>query len=404
MGEGACSCRTLQTRVPTPTPQPSAPTCAWPQSVAVYVHIPWCAAICPYCDFDKQASDFRLVDEYIDAVVRHMDGQPRRLSHSLYFGGGTPSLLTPERLSRLIRAWRTRFSITASPEITVESNPSDIVAHKVQAYLGAGVSRISLGMQSLDDDELRFLGRRHTADKAVRATRAVREAGCRNLSLDLMYGLPGQTIDAVRHSLAGLLALEPDHVSCYALTLEPGTPMGAEAAAGRLDLPEDDVLADQYAAIQAMLAEAGLRQYELSNWALPGHESIHNLTYWRNGEWIGLGAGAAGSSGGRRYKRTPIVRDYIAAAQQGDPGFTECESWTRKAAMRDTLMLGLRLADGITNPEFEARFGVSLRDYCGERLDDLVGKGVLHWREDRLALDPASYFVCNSVLSELLPS
>lgn len=377
-------------------------SCPAPDSVAVYVHIPWCAAICPYCDFDKQATDFRLVDEYIEAVVRHMNAHVRRRTHSLYFGGGTPSLLTPPRLTRLIHAWRTRFGVADQHEVTIESNPSDIVAHKVEAYLQAGVTRISLGVQSLDDDELKLLGRRHTADKAVRAARAVREAGCGNLSVDLMYGLPGQRLESLRRSLGGLLALEPDHISCYALTLEADTPMGAEASAGRLDLPDDDAVADQYGEIQSRLADAGLRQYELSNWARPGHESIHNLTYWRNGEWIGLGAGAAGSASGRRYKRTPIVRDYIAAALADEPGFVECETWTRQARMRDTVMLGLRLEEGISAPDFEARFDMSLRDYFGARLNDLVRRGVLRWTGDRLALDPASYFVCNAVLSELL--
>ena len=392
MDGAACSFKTLPTN-----------TCPAPDSVAVYVHIPWCAAICPYCDFDKQASDFRLVDEYIEAVIRHMNAQARRRTHSLYFGGGTPSLLTPARITRLVRAWRTRFGVADEHEVTVEANPSDIVAHKVGAYLQAGVTRISLGVQSLDDDELKFLGRRHTADKAVRAARAVREAGCRDLSLDLMYGLPGQHMEALRRTLDGLLALEPDHISCYALTLEADTPMGVEASAGRLDLPEDDAVADQYAEIQTRLAEAAFRQYELSNWARPGHESIHNLTYWRNGEWVGFGAGAAGSASGRRYKRTPIVRDYIAAALADDPGFVECETWTRRSRMRDTIMLGLRLAEGVSGPDFEANFGMSLRHHFGERLDDLVGSGVLRWTGDRLALDPASYFVCNAVLSELLP-
>ncbi len=374
-----------------------------PPSVAVYVHIPWCASICPYCDFDKQATDFRLVDQYIDALIQHMHAQPRRTTHSLYFGGGTPSLLTPERLARVIRGWRTRFAVSDEPEVTIESNPSDIVAHKVGAYLEAGVTRISLGVQSLDDAELTFLGRRHTADKAVRAARAVRDAGCSDLSVDLMYGLPGQTIDAVRQSLDGLVALGPDHVSCYALTLELDTPMGADAAAGRLDLAEDDFVAEQYAAIQGSLAEAGYHQYELSNWARPGHESRHNLTYWRNGEWIGLGAGAAGSAAGRRYKRTPDVRAYIAAAVVGEPGYAECETWGRANRMRDTVMLGLRLAEGVSSADFEANFGVSLREYCSGRLDDLVNASVLHWNGERLRLDPASYFVCNAVLGELLP-
>jgi oxygen-independent coproporphyrinogen-3 oxidase len=372
-------------------------------SVAIYVHIPWCASLCPYCDFDKQASDFRAVDAYIDALIQHIEATPARAAHSLYFGGGTPSLLTVPRLARVVDACRARFGLTDA-EITIEANPSDVVVHKIEGYLRAGVTRISLGVQSLDDDELRFLGRRHTADKARRAVQAIRAAGCTDLSLDLMYGLPGQSMRKLRDSLDGLVALEPDHLSCYALTLEPTTPMGAEWAAGRLRLPDDDRVADQYAEIQTMLHAAGFEQYELSNWARPGHTSTHNLTYWRNGEWVGLGAGAAGSFMGVRYKRTPVVRDYIAAAAAGDPAYVECEPWTRESAMRDTIMLGLRLAEGISDAEFRARFGHALADYCTDRLDDLVRAGVLYWREGGLHLDPASYFICNAVLAEILPA
>lgn len=372
-------------------------------SVGIYVHIPWCAAICPYCDFDKQATDFRLVDDYIDALIRHVEATPRRRAHSLYFGGGTPSLLTPARLGRIIDVCRSHFDLEPDAEITVEANPSDVVAHKMAAYLEAGVKRLSLGVQSFDDGELRFLGRRHTADKAKRAFLAAREGGCTDLSVDLMYGLPGRDLSTLRCSLDQMLALAPDHISCYALTLEPSTPMGAEVAAGRISLPDEDAVAEQYAKIRGTLAAAGFEQYELSNWARPGHQSRHNLTYWRNDEYVGLGAGAAGSEGGARYKRTPIVRDYIRAAAAGEPGYVEGEPWTQTSMMRDTVMLGLRLADGISDAEFGARFGVSLTDYCTPRLSDLVNAGVLRWRSGRMALDPASYFVCNAVLAEILP-
>ena len=372
-------------------------------SVAVYVHIPWCASLCPYCDFDKQASDFRLVDQYIDALVHHLELTPVRCAHSLYLGGGTPSLLTAPRLARIVDAWRRSFPPTPGAEVSVEANPSDIVAHKVEAYLRAGMTRLSLGVQSLDDAELRFLGRRHTADKAVRAVRAAREAGCADISVDLMYGLPSQTRATPSLSLQGLLDLGPDHISCYALTLEANTSMGAQAASGRLRLPDDDLVADQYAAIQTTLEAAGFAQYEISNWARPGHVSVHNLTYWRNGEYVGVGAGAAGSLMGVRYKRTPIVRDYVAAAARGEPAYVECEPWTRERTMRDTVMLGLRLSEGVADTDFRARFGVGLRDYCGDRLDGLVGAGILHSRDGRLALDPSRRFVCNAVLSEILP-
>ena len=174
-------------------------------------------------------------------------------------------------------------------------------------------------MQSLDDQELRWLGRRHDAEKARRAARAIRDAGCENFSLDLMYGLPGQPLDSISRTIDGLLALEPAHLSSYALTLEPTTPLGADLEAGRLTMPEDDTVADAYDLVQQAFGAAGFEQYELSNWARPGRQSIHNLTYWRNGEYLALGAGASGSFAGERYKRTPDVRQYIAQAQAAIP-------------------------------------------------------------------------------------
>ena len=373
-------------------------------SLAVYVHIPWCASLCPYCDFDKQAHDFGLIDAYLDAVVRQIEQTPRRPAHSLYFGGGTPSLLTVPRLTRVIDACREHFEFSTTAEITVEANPSDTVAHKIEGYLGAGVNRISLGIQSLVDEELRFLGRRHTADKARRAVRAVREAGCANLSLDLMYGVKGQTPSRLQASIDGLLELNPEHLSAYALTLEPTTPMGAELASGRLTLPSDDAVADAYTQIQAAFQTAGFEQYEVSNWARPGHQSVHNLTYWRNGEWVGLGAGASGSCFGGRYKRNPDIRAYIASTHSGDPAYVESEPWTPGQQMRDTLMLGLRLAEGVDDAAFRERYGRSVREFCSARLDNLVSAGLLHWEESRLVLDPGSYFVCNAILAEILPN
>ena len=372
-------------------------------SVAVYIHIPWCASLCPYCDFDKQATDFRLTDQYLDAIERHLNLTSRRRAHSLYFGGGTPSLLTPSRLARVIDACRGALDFLPNAEVTVEANPSDVVAHKIEAYLRAGVNRISLGVQSLNDADLRFLGRRHTADKAARAVAAIREAGCDDLSVDLMYGLPSMTVDSLRRTLDALVALGAEHVSCYALTVESSTPMGADVAAGILALPESDDVADQYGLLQSTLASAGYRQYELSNWARPGHESVHNLTYWRNGEYLGLGAGAAGSFEGARYKRNPVVREYIAAAEAGEPGFVEWEPWTPEQQMRDTVMLALRLEEGISETGFERRFGLALESYCTDRIGDLIADGVLHRADDQLKLDPEYYFVCNAVLGEILP-
>jgi oxygen-independent coproporphyrinogen-3 oxidase len=367
------------------------------------VHWPWCASLCPYCDFDKQASDFDLADQYIEALSAHLIQTPPRPAHSLYFGGGTPSLLRPDRLARIVEAVRNHMDLLPDAEVTVECNPSDVAVPKLRAYFEAGVNRISLGVQSLVDEELRFLGRRHTADKAIRAVAALREAGCRNLSLDLMYGVPHQTRGQLERSLDGLLALEPEHISAYALTLEDSTPMGRDLAEGRLKLPSDDAVAAGYDQIQTVFGEAGFDQYEVSNWARPGFASTHNLTYWRNDEYLGLGAGAAGSCDGLRYKRNPDLRAYIAAAKEGDAALVESEPWTREQAMHDTVMLGLRLTEGISDAEFAERFGCSLADYCTDRLSELVEERVLGWQDGRLRLAPKYFFVSNAVLGEILP-
>jgi oxygen-independent coproporphyrinogen III oxidase len=372
-------------------------------SIAIYIHWPWCAAICPYCDFDKQAADFGASDSYIDALLAHLTASTPRDVHSVYFGGGTPSLLRPDRLQRILDGIRAHMRLLPGAEVTLEANPSDVVPHKIEAYLSGGVNRISLGVQSLVDTELKFLGRRHDADTAVRAAKDIRAANCANLSLDLMYGLPGQTEADLRHSLEGLIALQPTHLSCYALTLEEGTPMGAEAAAGTLALPEDDAVAASYALIQERLDQAGFRQYEVSNWARASRESIHNLTYWLNGEYMGLGAGAAGSFEGFRYKRNPVVRAYIDAALRGDPALVDVEPWSRESRMRDTVMLGLRLAVGVSDVDFRTEFGVGLADYCTDRLGPLADAGVLRWHGDRLAIAPSRFFVSNAVLAEILP-
>lgn len=376
---------------PDPAPESTA---------ALYVHFPFCASICPYCDFDRQASGFDLIPRYVAALVRQIGAEPAGPPvHSVFFGGGTPSLMAPEQVAAVLAAARARFAVRPGAEVTLEANPGDLTAERVAGYLRAGVNRLSIGVQSLDDRFLRQLGRRHSAAAAVAAYRAARAGGAENVSLDLIYGLPGQSAADWRRTLEAAVALEPDHLSCYLLTVDTNVPMGRWIAQGRLPTPDDEVIAEQYADTQRLLAAVGFVQYEISNWARPGRQSRHNLTYWQDEPYLGVGAGAAGSFGGRRYKWTPRVRRYLAAVEAGRTAFSEEEWPDPLTAAQDFLALGLRLREGVDGARFAARFGRSLVEALGPTLDELRAAGLLEWLDGRLRLTDAALLVSNAVIA-----
>ena len=262
-------------------------------SAGIYVHVPWCRSICTYCDFDRQAHAFELIPAYVGALAAEIAAQPNLTAHSVFFGGGTPSLLEPGQIGAVLDACRRRFELLTDAEITVEANPGDLDATLVAGYLGAGVNRLSMGIQSFDDRLLRLLGRRHTAAEAVEAIRQARLGGAENLSIDLMYGLPGQSPAHWRETLERAVEQRTDHLSAYLLTVDERVPLGRQVARGRTSLPVDDDVAEMYQDAQRILAAAGFEQYEISNWARPGRASRHNLTYWRDEPYLGIGAGAA---------------------------------------------------------------------------------------------------------------
>jgi oxygen-independent coproporphyrinogen-3 oxidase len=248
-------------------------------SIALYVHFPFCLSICPYCDFDRQATGFDRIDVYLDAVqteMRRYAGSAEQV-HSVFFGGGTPSLMRPDRLRQLFETAHETFEVQHDAEITVECNPGDADLAKLLAFKDAGATRLSFGIQSLDDTFLKLLGRRHTSDEARQAAQWAKQAGF-GFNLDFMFGLPGQTLEHWRATLDQAVALAPDHLSCYLLTLDEKVQMGRDVARGRLVLPADDDLAEMYTAARERLAAAGFEQYEISNWARPGHASRHNLS------------------------------------------------------------------------------------------------------------------------------
>jgi len=373
------------------------------ESIAVYVHFPFCLSICPYCDFDRQATGFDRIDVYLNAVERELQQfkTGRERVHSIFFGGGTPSLMSVEQVSRVLGVIAGKFDITQDAEITLECNPGDADLAKLEGFRNAGANRLSFGVQSLDDTFLQLLGRRHSSDQARQAAAWARHAGFA-FNLDFMFGLPGQSLEHWQRTLEHAVQLQPDHLSCYLLTLDEKVPMGRDVARGRLILPDDDNLAEMYDLTRAHLARAGFEQYEISNWSRPGQPSRHNLTYWRDGAWIGVGAGAASSYAGRRWKNTPVLERYIASmSRSGVADRVEDERPDRQTQMLDALTLGLRLREGLSLAGFERRFGTAFDAAVGETGDFLEASGFLERDLDRVRIAEQHQLITNEILVHL---
>ena len=369
-----------------------------PESAALYVHFPYCVSICNYCDFDRQATGFSSIPRYVRAVVAEIGMQRRRPLHSIFFGGGTPSLMTGEQVRSILDAAARQFDLSSTAEITLEANPGECTVERLSAFRAAGVNRLSIGIQSLDDLTLQALSRRHTADEARAAVAAVRAAGFDNFNLDFMLGLAGMSVESWLATLDAAVTLEPQHLSCYVLTVDERVPMGRDVARGRLVLPSDDSIADQYLATGERLARAGFHQYEVSNWALPGRESRHNLTYWRDEPYVGVGAGAAGWVDGVRTKNTPSPRRYMSSVAAGAVVRVEEERPDLPTRLGDALALGLRLREGIDLEATSARLSVDVRAALGSTLDELLAANVLEWHGSCLRVTEPSILVTSEIL------
>ncbi len=366
--------------------------------LSLYLHIPFCMKKCPYCDFYSLPAESGAMDAYAAALQERLRDWGERLSrpkvHTVYFGGGTPSRFGAARLRIVLEAARSSFEIVPEAEITAEANPADVTADFARALCAAGVNRVSLGVQSGNDGELSVLGRRHTARGAAEAVGRLREAGVRNLSLDLMLGLPGSGADTLQRSLEFLTSLSPEHISAYLLKIEPGTPFAARAET--LALPEDDDAAEQYLLAVRFLAAHGYAQYEISNFARPGFESRHNLQYWRSGEYLGLGPSAHSFLSGRRFFFPRSLASFLQGNAPQDDG--------AGGDFSEYAMLALRLSEGLSRdscaarfPEGEARFSDLLR-----RAETLPAR-LLRRSPERVSLTPEGFLVSNAVLAALLP-
>ena len=367
----------------------------------VYVHIPFCLHRCHYCDFNTYEGQGDLHDRYVDALVRAIEMSEGAFPEatSVFFGGGTPTLLEPQQLGRVVGAVRGRCGIATGAEVTVEANPETVDEKTFAGLLDAGFNRVSIGVQSLVPRVLMGLGRTHSPERALDAIAAARRAGVPDVNADLIYGSPWETPEDWLTSLTGLVAAGPDHVSAYALTIEEGTPLATLVNTRRVPNVDPDVQAERHGIANEVLGAAGYDRYEISNWARSGHASSHNVLYWSAGDYLGFGAGAHGHLAGRRYWSLRLPRDYIDRVEKGSSPEDEHEVVPDRCG--EALMLGLRLTSGVEIAAFESRFG-PLGAERVDRIDELTASGALEQEDGHLRLSERATLLANDVIARLL--
>jgi oxygen-independent coproporphyrinogen-3 oxidase len=380
-----------------------------PGRLGLYLHVPFCSAICNYCNFNRGLFDAELKERYVEALATQIRGgtEPtsnrgqggRPAADTVYFGGGTPSLLEPSEVARLIGACATRFDLAADAEITLEANPETVSADRLAQYRAAGVNRLSFGVQSFRDEELVRLSRLHGADRARRALEEARRAGFDNVSLDLMMWLPGQSVPEWLASVDEAVRLGPEHVSMYLLEVYPNAPLKDEMARANWSQAPDDDAAAMYVAAMERFEAAGYRQYEISNVARPGRESRHNLKYWRDGEWLGFGCGAHSTRDGVRWKNVSATDDYVARQMRGEAVATEIRRMSEDERLGDALFTGLRLAEGIEEATISSRYGVDPWARYGPALEPFIEEGLLQRAEGRLRLTRRGMLLAHEVMA-----
>ncbi|PYR34201.1 MAG: coproporphyrinogen III oxidase [Acidobacteria bacterium] len=382
----------------------------------LYIHVPFCAAICNYCNFNRGLFDPNLKRRYVDAVVReiraHRDtpvpnSQPIPNPQSpipspadtIYFGGGTPSLLEPGEVRRIVGACEEAFDVARDREVTLEANPESIDAARLAAYRDAGVNRLSIGVQSFRNAELRRLSRLHDADRAAAAYQDARAAGFDNVSLDLMMWLPQQSVGEWLESIDAAIALAPDHLSLYLLEVYPNAPLKDDMARAKWSQAPDDDAATMYVAAMERLEDAGLLQYEISNAARRGRRSRHNLKYWTDGEWLGFGCGAHSTRDGVRWKNISSTTEYIETVARGASPAVDARCLTSDERLGDALFTGLRLVDGIDANAIQTRYGVDLWRRFGADLERFLDAGLLQRDGARLWLTRRGMLLAHEVMS-----
>ncbi len=393
-------------------------------ALSLYLHIPFCSLKCSYCDFNSYAKLDALVPDFVDALCTELtlwapiaSGRP---VETIFFGGGTPSLLPSPDIERIMATLREHYALAAGTEITLEANPGTADRDYFAGILAAGVNRLSIGFQSLHDDELAALDRIHSAAEAVQCYNWAREAGFRRVNLDLIYGLPGQPISSWQETVERAIELAPEHFSAYALTVEDGTKLAYDVEHGTVPPPDGDLQAEMYEWAGQRFSAAGYSQYEISNWSLPGEECRHNLVYWRNNEWLALGPGAHSHWGGHRFADVYSPKQYVRLVSEtakAPPSPDASPATVLKAMkqvtfidpqppalqMADTAILALRLNAGLDLGAFEQRFGRRFEDVYPDVLAETLEMGLVERENGRLRLTDRGRYLANEVFVRLLP-
>jgi oxygen-independent coproporphyrinogen-3 oxidase len=380
---------------------------------SLYIHIPFCVHRCAYCDFNTYAGQETLIPAYVEALCREIEivsrSAPERLTaHTIFFGGGTPSLLSTAQFESILKTAWDCFILTPDAEISLEANPGTVTLESLRDLRGLGFNRISLGVQSAHPDELRQLERIHDYFDVIESVTWSRRAGFDSLNLDLIFGLPEQSLDRWMTTVKLILNLRPDHLSLYALTVEPGTPFGRWAQRGLLSVPDPDTAADMYEWAGEALEVAGFEQYEISNWAKPGRQCRHNLQYWRGQPYLGFGSGAHGCAGGMRISNVLRIKTYIERLHPDypmlnspfplSPATVNQTKISMHVEMQETMLTGLRLTrEGVSADDFSNKFGVKMQEVFGREIDELTGLLLLEWAGPVLRLTKRGRLLGNQV-------
>jgi len=370
------------------------------QTPGLYVHVPFCSSICNYCNFNRGLFDEGLKTRFVAALLKEIRGGGRgKTPDTLYFGGGTPSLLSPADIKAIVDECRASPGLTPDAELTMEANPETVSAESLEQFRAAGVNRLSFGVQSFRDEELKRLGRLHSAERAVQAVALARSAGFDNISIDLMMWLPGQDVAQWLGNVVEAIGVDAEHLSLYILEVYPHLPLRQEIDRHGWTQQPDDAAADMYESAMSILDAAGYEQYEISNVCRRGRESRHNLKYWTDGEWLGFGPGAHSTSRGVRWRNVSSTEDYVRRISDDQPVAAERRRLTNDERLGDALFTGLRLSRGVDIDILSTRYGVDVWRRFGDRLARFVDAGILLRQDGHLRLTRPGMLLANEVMS-----